>query len=60
MPGGGEIGTGLLNIIGLPKGQEIYQAVLLFYSSSPVCPEINEHETTHVSSVDKHMRVSHS
>ena len=39
------------------KGRKFISCASLLYSSSPVCPEINGHETTHVSSVDKHMCV---
>ena len=39
------------------KGRKFISCASLLYSSSPVCPETNEHETTRVSSVDKHMCV---
>ena len=37
------------------KGRKLISLASFLYSSSPVCPEINEHETTHVSSVGKHV-----
>ena len=53
---GGEQKLGVIKNHGASlKGREFISYASLSYSSGPVCPEINEHERTHIFSVGKYL-----